>query len=384
MNTTALKKLITARVSLVLDQPFFGALALSLPPKEDTTCDTAWTDGRSLGYNPTFIESLTHAELTGLIAHEILHCAMGHPWRRDARDGKQFNVACDLAINGDLKDSGFSLPAGGLFPDKTQHGKSAEWIYARLPQPKPGKDKTGSGGQGTPQAGKGKPDPAGEVRDAPTGPDTDGTPAPTEGEWKQKTAEALQAAKLQGNLSGGMLRKVESALDARVDIKALVLRFFTERVKADYSWAYPNTRFLASGLYLPSLNSVSMGEVAVLVDTSGSTSSVALQFAKGILEQVLDEVQPAGVTLYFVDTKIHGVHRMEQGEPLTWEPKGGGGTCFKSFFAEIEASDTPPVCIIAISDLYASFPESCSIPTLWLTDSAGKEAPFGETIFVDR
>ena len=67
MNTTALKKLITARVSLVLDQPFFGALALSLPPKEDTTCDTAWTDGRSLGYNPAFVESLTHAELTGLI-----------------------------------------------------------------------------------------------------------------------------------------------------------------------------------------------------------------------------------------------------------------------------------------------------------------------------
>ena len=374
MNTTALKKLITARVSLVLDQPFFGALALSLPPKEDTTCDTAWTDGRSLGYNPAFVESLTHAELTGLIAHEIMHCCLGHIFRRDGRDPQQWNIAADYALNSDLIDSGFTLPRGGLIPDAQQKGKSAEWIYARLPpQPK-----------GKPQSGKGSPGPAGEVRDAPTGPDTDGTPAPTEGEWKQKTAEALQAAKMAGTLPAGMSRKIESALDARVDIKALLLRFFTERVKADYSWAYPNTRFLASGLYLPSLNSVSMGEVAVLVDTSGSTSSVALQFAKGILEQVLDEVQPAGVTLYFVDTKIHGIHRMEQGEPLTWEPKGGGGTCFKSFFAEIEASDTPPVCIIAISDLYASFPDSCSIPTLWLTDSAGKEAPFGETIFIDR
>ena len=382
MNTTALKKLITARVSLVLDQPFFGALALSLPPKEDTTCDTAWTDGRSLGYNPAFVESLTHAELTGLIAHEIMHCCLGHIFRRDGRDPQQWNIAADYALNSDLIDSGFTLPRGGLIPDAQQKGKSAEWIYARLPVPR--SNPNGNGGQGTPQPGKGTPAPAGEVRDAPTGPDSDGTPAPTEGEWKQKTAEALQAAKMAGTLPAGMSRKIESALDARVDIKALLLRFFTERVKADYSWAYPNTRFLASGLYLPSLNSVSMGEVAVLVDTSGSTSSVALQFAKGILEQVLDEVQPAGVTLYFVDTKIHGIHRMEQGEPLTWEPKGGGGTCFKSFFAEIEASDTPPVCIIAISDLYASFPDSCSIPTLWLTDSAGKEAPFGETIFIDR
>lgn len=372
MSVSAQKKFTSARTSMILDSPFFGALALSLTPKEDTSCDTAWVDGRNLGYNPQFVESLTHAELVGLIAHEVMHCAMGHPWRRDAREPIKFNRAADYAINGDLKSSGFSLPAGGCFPDATQLGKSAEWIYARLPDEPKGK-----------KPGKGNPA-AGEVRDAPTGPDAEGTPAPSEGEWKQRTAEALQAAKMAGSLPAGLSRMIEAALDTRVDIKALLLRFFTERVKADYSWTKPSSRYLHMGLYLPSLDSVSMGEVAVLVDTSGSTSSVALQFARGVLEQVLDEVQPAGVTLYFVDTQIHGVQRMERGDPLAWEPKGGGGTCFKSFFAEIEASDTHPVCIVAISDLYASFPASCSIPTLWLTDSVGKEAPFGETIFIDR
>jgi predicted metal-dependent peptidase len=375
---TAQQKLTSARTSLILDSPFFGALALSLIPREDTACDTAWTDGRNLGYNPTFIESLTHAELTGLIAHEVMHCAMGHPWRRDARDGKQFNVACDLAINGDLKDSGFSLPAGGLFPDKTQHGKSAEWIYARLPQPKPGKDKTGSGGQGTPQAGKGKPDPAGEVRDAPTGPDSDGTPAPTEGEWKQKTAEALQAAKMQGSLSGGLARKVEDALGKRIDVRSLLLRFMTERTKADYSWSQPNTRYLSQGLYLPALNSVDMGEVAIMVDTSGSVDSQSLAYARAIVEDVISECSPAAVTVWYSDAKVCKVDRFERGESLTWEPAGGGGTDFRPALKAIEEEGTA-VCVLCITDLYGSFPDSCDLPVLWLA-TTDKVAPFGETI----
>jgi predicted metal-dependent peptidase len=373
VSTKAQKKLQAAIVDFLCLDPFFGTLALSLPFKEDVTCDTAWVNGRNIGYNPTFIESLTFEETKGVLRHEVLHVAMGHPWRREGREHEQWNVACDLAINPDCG----ALPKGTLVPDASQKGKSAEWIFARLPQSKPQPKGNGQGqGKGTPQPG--------EVRDAPTGADEDGHPAPTEGEWKQRTAEALQAAKMQGSLPGGLARMVEAALDKRIDVRSLLLRFMTERTKADYAWSRPSPRYLAMSLYLPALESTSMGEVAVLVDTSGSTSSVALQYARGILEQVLDEVQPVGVTLYFVDTKIHGTHRMQPGDPLEWEPKGGGGTCFKSFFDEVERSDTQPVCIVAISDLHASFPASCSIPTLWLTDSVGVEAPFGETIFIDR
>jgi hypothetical protein len=308
----------------------------------------------------------------------VHNCAMGHPWRRDARDPKQFNVACDLAINGDLKDSGFSLPAGGLFPDKAQHGKSAEWIFARLPQPKPGKDKTGSGGQGTPQAGKGKPDPAGEVRDAPTGADTDGTPAPTEGEWKQKTAEALQAAKMQGSLSGGFARKIEDALGKRIDVRSLLLRFMTERTKSDYSWSQPNTRYLSQGLYLPALNSVDMGEVAIMVDTSGSVDSQSLAYARAIVEDVISECSPAAVSVWYSDAKVCKVDRFERGESLTWEPAGGGGTDFRPALKAIEEEGTA-VCVLCITDLWGTFPDSCDLPVLWLA-TTDKVAPFGETI----
>lgn len=370
------KKITSARVALVLGEPFFGTLALSLILKEDGSCDTAWTDGRNLGYNPVFIESLSHDELVGLIKHEILHCAMGHPWRREGREGKQWNIAADLAINPDCG----TLPKGALVPDATQRGKSAEWIYARLPQPKPSKQQAqGGNGQGTPQPGNGKPDPAGEVRDAPTGKDAEGNPAPTEGEWKQRTAEALQSAKMQGALSGGLARMVEAALDKRIDVRSLLLRFMTERSRADYSWSTPNSRYIAQGLYLPALQSVSMGEVAIMVDTSGSVDAQSLSYARAIVEDVISESSPIRVSVWYADSKVCHVAIFEQGEPLVWEPKGGGGTDFRPALKAIEDEGTA-VCVLCITDLWGTFPASApTLPVLWLS-TTDKIAPFGETI----
>jgi len=53
------QKIQAARTALILDQPFFGALALRLKTVEDPHCPTAYTDGQVLGYNPTFMEALT-------------------------------------------------------------------------------------------------------------------------------------------------------------------------------------------------------------------------------------------------------------------------------------------------------------------------------------
>ena len=43
------QKIRKARAGLILDQPFFGALALRLQLKADPGCKTAWTDGQVLG-----------------------------------------------------------------------------------------------------------------------------------------------------------------------------------------------------------------------------------------------------------------------------------------------------------------------------------------------
>jgi predicted metal-dependent peptidase len=434
--STAHGKFIAARTSLILEQPFFGSLALRLKVQADPTCKTAWVDGRTLGYNPAFVDSLSHGELVGLVAHEVLHVALGHPWRRGGREHRKWNIACDKAINTELQTSGFTLPEDAYYSEGDEVGKSAEWIHGHMaeqepepkpePEPQPDEDEqeeeqpddngdpgqpgdagddegddTGDGdgeeggesdgdgnGEGNsqgPDAGNGQ----GEVRDAPVGPDADGDEAPSEQEWKEAVATAAALAKSQGELPGGLARVIADALKPRVDVRSLLLRWMQERTASDYSWTRPNVRYLAQGTYLPALHAHRMGEVAIMVDTSGSIDDVALGHAREIVQDVLDECDPSGVSLYFADARVCAVERLERGERLTWEPKGGGGTNFIPALEAIEQDESQPVCCICITDLEGTFPlVAPEVPVLWLAtkerDYRGQPlvAPFGETVYV--
>src|SRR5258708_24012406 len=97
--TATLRRVQIARTTLLLDQPFFGVLALQLRIVEDPTAGTPWTDRRSIGGRPTFVDSLTDDQLTPVIAHEVMHCACGHPWPRDARHAAPWNAARRYAIH---------------------------------------------------------------------------------------------------------------------------------------------------------------------------------------------------------------------------------------------------------------------------------------------
>jgi hypothetical protein len=88
------------------------------------------TNGRVIVYNPEFVEGLTAAELEAVVAHETLHCGLGHHCRRAARDPELWNEAADLAINPILVANKFTLPAGVLL-DPAYQDLSAEEIYAR-------------------------------------------------------------------------------------------------------------------------------------------------------------------------------------------------------------------------------------------------------------
>jgi len=110
-QTTA-QKLTRARVRLLLEQVFFGTLALRLKLVPGNL-PTMATDGSRIVYNPAFVDQLKPAELEGTLAHEVLHCALGHQCRRGERDPELWNQAADFAINPILLGNGFTLPAGG-------------------------------------------------------------------------------------------------------------------------------------------------------------------------------------------------------------------------------------------------------------------------------
>ena len=83
--------------------PFFAVLALHLPERE-AAVDTASTDGSSLLYNPEYVAALPDGEARGLLLHLVLHAAFGHTWRRGGREAGRWDAACDIVVNGVIRD----------------------------------------------------------------------------------------------------------------------------------------------------------------------------------------------------------------------------------------------------------------------------------------
>lgn len=411
--TPARHKLQMARTALVLDQPFFGALALRLRVVEDPGCGTAWTDGQSLGYDPAFVVGLSQAELLFVVAHEVMHCAMGHPWRRDGRDPLRWNVACDYAINAVLNESGFTLwPHCLISPEFS--GKSGEWIYPRLADPQggggnggqegpagrvrgrtaglgaPGRGKPGPGGPSAPGGGRAVPGAgAGDVRDAPmAGAGAEGDVGYSEADWQQAVQQAAAAAKGRGSLPAALARFAEQTAKPRVDWRSVLHRFVqAAAVREDYSWSLPNRRFLAGGLYLPALRGEAVGPIAVAIDTSGSVDQVLLAQFAAELRSVADDVRPSRIHVIWCDAAVQRVDTFERDEMLELRPVGGGGTVAKPALDYADALEEPPVCLVYLTDLDIHHrPEPPAMPILWVAppeDVARHRVPYGEVVSIE-
>ena len=129
----ARERLTRARAWVSLRYPFFAVLALHLPDKS-LQVKTAQTDGRSLEFNPDYVANLTDDQTRGLVLHLVLHAALGHPWRRGARDVGRWDRACDIVVNGVLRKLlVVRLPLGVDAIDPSLEHLSVEEIYGLLP-----------------------------------------------------------------------------------------------------------------------------------------------------------------------------------------------------------------------------------------------------------
>lgn len=387
--STAAQKMAKARAALVIQFPFWGSLALRLQLAECDTIKTADVDGRTMRYNPAFVDGLSIAECAGLVAHEVGHCALGHVWRMAGRDHKRWNKAGDYAINPILVESGCTLPAGALL-DRARWpaGTAADEIFAQLA------DESGGGGKGKPGAGgqaadDGEPG-MGEMREPDPAPGNS-TVTQTEKDdmardWSVATIQAANAAKAAGNLPGSLRRLVEDIKAPREDWRARLRRFVQSKFSSDYSWRRPNRRYLHTGLYLPSMIADGIGPIVIFRDTSGSTFDPAIQAAfNAETGAVISDAKPASVHVVDVDTAVCAVTEFEHGQPFDPPPfHGGGGTDFRPAFDWLEQQEISPCCVIYLTDLYGTFPDvPPSVPVLWAVVGNDDTAPFGETIHLD-
>ncbi len=420
MEKRALERLTKARMALVLRQPFFGSLALRLKPACAWWIPTCAVDGKHLFYNPSYVEAQDDAHLRGLVCHEVLHCANGHPWRRDSREPGLWNWACDYAIDPIIVKAGMVVPDQTIDP---KYAGSAEQNYAimreeKAQQAKQQQQAQGSGaGAGTPgqagadasdegQPGQGQPqpgnNPASAGEDAPTDPRapkhpaTKGevldapkeTAAKDEADWKVAVVQAYEAAKAQGKAPAGVDRMIETFIAPKVDWKAVLRRFVQNLAALDYTWRLPSARYMASGLYLPRLQSEQMPPIVIGVDTSGSIGQVELAAFTAEVSAVIEECKPEVTHVVYCDAEIaeNGTQEFLPGDPLVYRPTGGGGTSFVPVFDWIEEQGIDPACVIYLTDCMGIYPkEEPGYPVLWAssTKEPGHYAPpFGDFLYI--
>lgn len=139
-----IKRLQNARLNLLSKQPFYALLLLHMKFSLDISCETAYTDGNRIAFNPDFMDALSDKELEFVLMHEVLHAALGHPFRKQSDyDLECYDKACDIVVNSNILYSfnmdikSITLKNFGVAMHKTPSGKhgyklTVEEVYAEL------------------------------------------------------------------------------------------------------------------------------------------------------------------------------------------------------------------------------------------------------------
>lgn len=357
------KRLAAARVRLILDKPFLGALTLRLPFVPASWCKTTATDAKNLYYNPEYAERLSLSEMEFVIAHEALHCALAHFTRRGPRVRSRWDIACDHAINPLLCREGLQPPPGILLIDVFE-GMTAEEIYPMIEEDSQEEtmDQHLYGDEGSGEGGGGRPRPPSkeeeqQLADA----------------WRQHLAQALQQA---GMPEGALARLVGEMLQPALPWKMLLARHLANLARDDYSYSRPSRR--EGSMILPSLRSM-QADLVVAIDTSGSVSGEEMKEFCAEIDGIKGQIR-AGITLLACDSHLSGPWHFEPWDefspPQSFE--GGGGTDFRPVFEWAEKAH--PRLLLYFTDAMGEFPESePAYPVIWLVKGKGA-VPWGERI----
>lgn len=395
-------KLVAARTWLIIDKPFLGALVLRLPLVEADPkwCHTTATDARSFYYNRDYIKALSFEQTKFILAHEALHCALSHFARREHRDKRRWDLACDLAINPLLVADGLTPAPDALILDAYKD-MTAEEIYPCIQENANEEsmdqhiydqdDRShGTGHQGGSSGGEGENQTEGGGSHGESDEQAGGAPQPPPlsapereslgKKWQQRFASAAQQAILAGKLGGSIARMVDHLLQPQLPWRMLLAHYMTRASRDDYSFAHPSRR--EGTAILPGMRSQHI-DLIVALDTSGSVTDKEMQEFLSEINAIKGQVG-ARITLHACDEKLaqDGPWIFEPWEEIALPEKfqGGGGTRFTPLFEWAENQDRPPNLLLYFTDAKGEFPKrEPSYPVIWLVK--GKEKiPWGQRI----
>jgi predicted metal-dependent peptidase len=393
----ARERLVTARIGLLLKQPFFGNLATRLTlVNADEWCSTAATDGLKFYYNSRFVMMLRPKEVEFLVGHEVLHVVYDHIGRRDTRDPQIFNIANDYAVNADLKRhkvGEFITTVPCLYETKYD-GKSSEEIYDDLMKNvqkisiddlidqmiddhMDGDEDGESDGDEKDSNKKGKrPTMSDEERER------------VRQEVKQAILNAAQQAEA-GQIPKGVERMIKQMTDPIMPWRELIQTNLTSAIRSDYSWMRPSRRSWHMDAVMPGMNPGEEIDVVVSIDMSGSISTKQAQNFLGEIAGMMEAFDGYKVHVFCFDTEVYNPQTFTSENLETidgYEPAGGGGTDFDAIFEYLKREGNVPKRLIVFTDGYpcGSWGDADYCDTTWIIHGdPNPNPPFGTYAIYD-
>jgi predicted metal-dependent peptidase len=393
----AVEKLITARVGLLLRQPFFGNLATRLELIDASDwLPTLATDGRKFYYNVGFVKTLSAKQMEFGFGHEVLHNVFDHLTRRESRNPRIFNYACDFAVNQILIDEriGERIDQVQICYDRKYTGKSSEEIYDELmknvkemsvdefleqlgdllDEHIDWEDGQGDGdqdGEGEGKEGKGRPKYSKEelkkIRD----------------ELKEAMVAASQAAGA-GRVPLGVQRFLKDLTEPKMDWRQLLRMNIQSMIRSNYSFMRPSRKGWHTGAILPGMMNDETIDVCIAIDMSGSIGDAQAKDFITEVKGIMDEYVDYNIKLWCFDTEVYNLASFtaDNGNDLmTYEVKGGGGTDFDANYNFMKEHGIEPKKFIMFTDGYpcGSWGDEDYCDTLFIIHGSEEiKSPFGQ------
>lgn len=425
MTVSAQERIIQARVDFLLEQPFFGQLAVKLELCEaDQWCPTMAVDGIRMYYNTEFVQGLSDSELKFVVAHEVMHCVYQHFLRLDGRDARLWNCAGDYVINLELSDlrignmpkackmpnweadkefyreQGISADDAGGLIDEQYRGMYTEQVYDLL------KEDAESGGKHANDKVKNWDihlDITDQSGDDDSESDSDGSAGPQKMDSEQlaKLSDELKKAVMDaarnaedvcgaGSIPGGVRRLISEWTNSRVDWREYLTNTVLSSVKSDYTWQQQSRKSRDQGIYLPGTINDDQVCVHIAIDTSGSISSNDIMAFLSEVKGIMDQFSDFEITVWCFDTETYTVTKYDNynsDELSEFECEGCGGTDYMCNWEMLKAEGIVPDTLILFTDgwPFGSWgdPDYCDTVFL-IKDNPRAQAPFGATVHYEE
>jgi len=372
----------------------------------------AATDGRKFYIGPQFADYSTD-QRAFIVAHELEHIILHHPWRGVGKNHDLWNIAADYAVNnalhlndipniplpgkpvtlaellGTAKGNDLEVPpnaVGGILYDPSlgPHGDMpAEEIYRLL------ENETLKRGMGDPHIADKSP---GNIN----GDDVIPNPDPvSEEEAMEKLKESARKyiERHPDKSQDENIKRILEELDISLNLPwhIILQQYLKKLVASDYTWSppksliYPNIR---EPIYLPRLRSRTI-RIAVAVDTSGSIGPKDLAVFMGNIEALFNAIltQVGYSGLFMLTTSTVYWYKFMPPVPSLTEITANlkeGSTDFRPAFEMInQMMLEPPDLFIYFTDGdpgAGDFPATApNYPVLWIL-VRDNPVPFGTAI----